>query len=210
MKPVSRFDYEAKMTAQADKDFAAHVIRMATESSWTIGTPDGSSIFSATICIPRPCYLVVVGDISTVCLFGGYPEPRQQVSWAGQAGIDYFCEKASIGLVGRELVWERKAEVMLDQLAWHDVADDADSDRRDGDPRHPQIGEAMDMVRNGDDMEDVVRFLYEEDVFDAELAGNLGMVPTTRVFYAMAALRKLHALLVAQEATATAPPCGAA
>lgn len=199
MNPISRRDYEAKMSAQADKDFAGHVIRKATESSWTIGTPDGSSIYWACICVPSPRQVVVLGDISPVVLFGGYEEPRQQVSWAGQSSIDYFCEKASIGLVGRELVWERKGEVMLDQLAWHDVADDADSDRRDGDPRHPQIGEAMGVVRNGDDLEDVVRYLHEEDVFDAELAGNLGMVPTTRVFYAMAALRKLHALLVAQE-----------
>lgn len=207
MTPISRRDYEAKMTAQADRDFSGHVIRGSDDWRWTIGTPDGSSIYWACICVPSPRQVVVLGDISPVVLFGGYEKPRQQVSWAGQSSVDYFCEKASIGLVGRELVWERKAEVMLDQLAWHDVADDADSDRRDGDPRHPQIGEAMGMVRNGDDLGDVVRHLYEEDVFDAELAGDLGMVPTTRVFYAMAACKRLHELLVAQEAaSATAVP----
>lgn len=202
MKPISRLDYEAKMTAQADKDFAGHVIRSSDEWRWTIGTPDGSSIYSATICVPRPGYLVVVGDISTVCLYGGYPEPRQQVSWAGQSSIGYFGEKCAIGMGGRETTDRYEPEVML-----ADLADWIDPDmHRVTTEMRSTVKDAMAMLKNGDGCEEVARLLYESD-FDVESVGNMGRVPAIRVFYARAACKRLHELLCEREKAEV--PCAA-
>jgi hypothetical protein len=218
-RAISAEDYVRRVQARAQADFAGHVIRRAGDRDWTCYHRDADGRwrseywFDAFVTFDGA--IVVQGDIDIVCFarYGRYAFPREVLNWMGRrdAVSTYVLEKASIGMtVGpednsvvrtvQEDVWMHDAvqyvrqnyEVQLDAtLAVPDAPEwltELLREVSDGTDPREAVANAVGNARDCD--------LYEEGVYD------WGVVPSGRVIYAHAAIRRLTELL---DSGATAP-----
>jgi hypothetical protein len=201
--------------ASVTEQYAGHII---TEQSthgdgmlgrWTLHRryPDGkwSSDMWCEIIEGRGGYLYVNGDISA-CVFGicgGVKGPGAMVAWMARPspGDSYMAEKLRIGMGPGEhdfdpaRSWD--ADVAIEDIeAWR-AEHKADADDSEDEDENNSLDEILDDLRNGDsDQHSMCRALYDAGV-DPEQFSCWGLVPSSRIVCAWAALRRLHALLTA-------------
>lgn len=181
--------YESGLAATARQDFAKHGLRSSAPGSWAIGRLEGGSIYYARILRPDASTIIVYGDVEIAAFRGGDGkewDDRAHLGWLAHSDLRYAAEKASIGMGERRCAWGLDHDAAKAQLAemiqekWHEW-----------------LSEAIDMLRRGDELEDVRRWLFGE-TSDAELCSGLGEVVAPRVIYAHAAVVRLCELLDAR------------
>jgi hypothetical protein len=184
------------LTELSRKAFESHVITKRAEGRWLIqrlyadGVP--RSDYAAEIVSLWWGALLVGGDINHV-IFARYSGSNEaKVAWIGgdEEVTSYILEKATIGMEGPLLVWE-KEEARVTLLAYC-------AQRKKDDPEeYAELEEAYKEVLDDfpDTWEAAAEALWE---IDSETEVDL-RVPDSRVYYAHAAVRKLHLLLEEEE-----------
>ena len=186
--------------------FKEHEIKQESEGRWLIMKP-GTGVFWTEIICTHHQGLYVDGDIDPVVFRYGPEHPLARVSWMGKrphAWDGYFREKACIGMGGRGQddvlhYFDRDVAICDVEQIIEDVRDS--SDIRDLSERQVRLMDALrddviGMMRMSDEFDpvDVYRELYKLDMW--EDCDRIGRVPSNRMFYAHAALQRLHQLLV--------------
>lgn len=202
--------------AQAQIDFRDHKLSVVGPGHWRIYRPDSSAFWTQIVAMGPG--LAVWGDIDA-CVFAFHSgKPEVLVSWIAGSEGSYLLEKARIGM-GYPMV-DFVPEVAVYELRQRlkDAEEEFDEDwekRRIIGLPHPwapqdgsfspkevmteAVSEAIDAAQRGEPAEVVHRELYEgvskvdQDAW--EWVGDIGMVMSSRVIYAAAAVRKLHELL---------------
>lgn len=198
----SREQRAERLTDVANDSFRNHAIASRENGRWLLRNPS-TSIFWTEIIVGHGGYLIVNGDIDHV-IWGRfndrYDDPERVLRWIGSHSVvdSYTAGKAVIG-TGAQLAQEVDPRVYAYDLlfAIEDEKDGAAKEDIDND-YISMLNEAITHVTRGDDLRDVSNFLWDADV-DPELISSLGCVPAVRVYYAHAAVVRLHALLTAEE-----------
>ena len=180
--------------------FADHKIVDQGDRWWLIGKAGGGSEYRAAVFVMPTGELVVQGDIDLCSFAWGPRAPAECVFWIGRQESDsYVCEKATIGMTAREMVWELDRDAL--NAAVEDWLEGVRAEiNEDGEGTHRQreaeaaFEEALDALRHGAEPEDVLGRLIGEDVIESD-AARAAEVPTSRVVYAWAAVRRLRELL---------------
>lgn len=207
--------YQRDIEEQAARDYAKHHIKLRGDGRWVLArkyedTGQWRSEFWTEIIVGADGSLIVHGDISPsiFCQYGKYTDPLQVVHWVAGSGVSgYLEQKARIGFVesGSEsltksfdesvAIWELKHH-LKDRLDELEVKHDGDEN---GDE---EVAAWRRAIRNicSEHWAIVQRDLYD-DLQDAECTDidefiwSIGMVPSSRLYYAQAACRKLLELL---------------
>lgn len=180
----------------AQETFARHVIREESEGRWLIEDPEHpANCWTEVICTYGKG-LYVDGDIEPVVFRYGPEHPLARVSWMASrehAWDRYFREKATIGSGARADLdyWSRKvAAADIDEIIMIGAKDEA-LNREEWDA----LREARDSLKlDSFSRDDMCSVLYEIGMW--EDCSSVGIVPSTRLFHAHAALQRLYALLI--------------
>lgn len=195
----------ADLIEQAKAAFADHVIRAQgprvfgspmRHQWWHIARP-GTTQYAAYVTVMSP-YLIVQGDID-LCSFAYFSGDTAEgaVAWIGGRDFShYVCEKASIGMTARELIWKLDADALCRELAGSlkEIRDEVKLRGTLGDWREDALKDAIFGLRHDEDPAQVLHDLCESEALSSA-DGPYGDVPTARVIYAWAAVRRLHELL---------------
>jgi hypothetical protein len=190
-------DY-AEMARQA---FETHQIREESTGRWVIMKPNEkggwrSEYWTEIICT-KGGGLYVDGDISVVVFRYGPEDPLARLAWMAErekASDHYFREKACIGMGGKSeesilTCFEREIAI-ADIRAYCAEDEDGESEACKA------LMEIAEDINDETSQEDLARALYEAGHDLWEMADYFGVVPSGRMFYAHAALQRLHHLLV--------------
>lgn len=211
---------------RARSAFKHHRMKVIGPGHWRIWNPKDAGHFWCDIVVMGDCGLAVWGDIEG-CFFSYYSKPKtpeEVVYWmarAGESDISYYGrQKAHIGMSGAELVDE-----YVDDVAIYDLKQrlrDAPEEYGEGwdEPNHSHswldntsrrptgelyteaMEKAISAIRCGDPVETVKNALYEDlqgiDSDAWEWLGSIGRVPSSRLVYALTAVRRLGQLLRAE------------
>jgi len=203
-KGINGCDLTKKHMVQAKKDFRSHIMREIGPGHWNIHIP-GHSQYWADIVVMGSHHLVVTGDIE-LCAFAYYSgqhSPEGAVHWLFTPGLSYVCEKATIGMGSRELVYDYEQEVAIYDLLEHyrEVGKNYCEDEwKDIQPEYKKaIDDAVESLEYGENVMNVLRSLHDEineyDQDSWEWIDSVGRVPSPRVIWALAAIRRLSDLL---------------
>jgi hypothetical protein len=207
---IDRKTREKQFEDMAKDSFKDHVILQRPNPEdklprWQIGKPDGCSIYRAEVIITYQGGVIIHGDIDLVYFqaYHGPGEARGIITWVAESGLSYLTTKASIG-TGEAVAWCYDPDVALDDaLSYAEEGEKNPEDYRGfsrDDPeetwskRWRQVAER---IENGDHEHDVARAVYEL-IEDSEYC-NIGKCPAPRVVWAWHMVKKLHALLRAEE-----------
>jgi hypothetical protein len=186
------------LQAQYDRLMERHVIISRLIESpglarFVVGRP-GDSAYRAEVVVLCWGHLLVHGDVDTVvfgrCSYRGW---RQIIAWLADTNYDYAEEKAAIGTGCQEMAREFEAEIAVGDVLWL---------RREKHLSAAAARTILGLVMNGD-AHGARQMIYDE-TDDGELC-DIGMCTAQRVFMAQAILRRLDALLLAEEAVERAP-----
>ena len=192
MKPVSARDHVAQIQCDAEKAFASHALLRNDADRWRIGRP-GSSTYWADIVAMSMGGLVVWGDIELVCFAYGPKDPVARVHWMTTSDLSYVQEKAQIGSRHRGVATQFDPGVALHELRAR--IEESVADGLQMDARHVEaIEDAIVAIRRGDGEDEMRRILYDAGL-DTEWLCDVGVVTSTAVIYAHAAVKRLAALL---------------
>ena len=211
-----------RIVKQARRDFKRHQMKVIGPGHWRIMRPD-NSCFWTDIVVMGDCGLAVWGDIGGL-FFSYYSHPTRPevvVYWMANADIGYYGrQKAHIGTGGAELVDEYVDDVAIFDLryrlkqaeeeygeGWTDTRTRNNSwgGEEEYTPKGEYtevIEEAIESVQRGDDVKEMQRALYdkishiEQDAY--EWVFGIGKVPSSRLIYALTAVRRLGQLLRAK------------
>jgi hypothetical protein len=206
--PETRQKYLEDHERMAATAYADHQIRESQEGRWVIMRPSvggkgWDGVYWTEILCTYGNGLYVDGDIEPVVFRYGPEDPLARVHWMAHrkhAWDVYFREKAGIGTGGRDLlqrfdpdIAKGDLEELIEELRdGRDLSDlPAETIRQMDAVRDDAIG----ALRFDEDTtpEDVCRELYRVGLW--EECEGLGMVPSSRMFYAHAALQRLYHLL---------------
>lgn len=202
MKACSKQQYCENLQSLAAQAFAKHEIREMRDDGHRYAlyqrhAKGGWDSNMATEIIVIRGGLFVGGD-SPDCIFRWFSDssdPRQVIRWMGghPTADDYVAGKASLGL-GRELTHLVDAEVALYDLQYDLEHYEEDNGEPMKDSRRWEIERAIASLQASEEVEAVIREMYENGI-DSEWLCIIGHVPSARVFYAHAAVRKLWTLM---------------
>ena len=204
--------------------FKAHRMRVIGPGHWRIWNPKNSGNFWCDIVVMGNCGLAVWGDIDG-CFFSYYSHPKtpeEVVYWMANADVSYYGrQKAHIGMGGPELVNEYVDEVAIYDIrqrlkdakeefgeCWHEPNrshswSENTSGRSTGELYTEAMEKAISAIQCGDPVEMVKNALYEDlsgiDSDSGEWLGGIGRVPSSRLIYALTAVRRLGQLLRREE-----------
>lgn len=165
--------------------FASHQVS-GTPGNWLLKGPGlALGAFWAQVVVLRGGYLYVGGDIQA-CVFGVYSDsqdPYDIVRWLGKHDFDrYVIEKAIIGFGSPALVWDRDDAQFAREIK--ELMAEFKQESRE----YTLLGDALSEVGERS-REAIVEDLYNGGI-DAESLPT-GEIPSVRVIYAHAALRRL-------------------
>jgi hypothetical protein len=207
-------EYRRRLGEQAEAAFAHHQIRESSEGRWVLMERDGRGwqpYYWTEVVILRGGKLLAHGDIDSVIFeaYVHYRDPLNVLAWMGRHPLadSYAVQKASKG-TGSELALTTDPDVCRHELherleeLYRDTAElvAQGEPTRAEDERAEHLRDALEMLARGGGVEEVRRELYDAGE-DPESIHRLGEVPSARVFYAHAAIRRLQALLDAATAT---------
>lgn len=200
---------------RARREFKRHRMKVIGPGHWRIMRPK-DSCFWTDIVVMGDCGLAVWGDIGGL-FFSYYSHPSRPeavVYWMANADIGYYGrQKAHIGTGGAELVDEYVDDVAIFDLrdrlkqAKEEYGEGWNEERSTlycgtttvGAEYTEAIEEAIQSVQYGTDVQEVQRALYdkishvEQDAY--EWVFGIGKVPSSRLIYALSAVRRLGQLL---------------
>ena len=197
MKIQSSHDYCQALMIQADKDFSDHILvereddKLTSLKWWSIMylTKEGTlhPFYAADIIALRDRRIFVGGDIDD-CIFGyGPTDTYARLRWVAFSNLDYITEKARMGMTDNgklTTIW--KPEVAAYELQ-QQLKEETDHKNK------AILEEAIERCLDNADEYEIARFLYDDHDWDIELMPS--KVPSSRVIYAQAAVRKLCQLL---------------
>lgn len=204
MKPCSRDQYCANFQADAIRAYAKHEIREVRDDGhryhlYQRHAKGGWDSNMATEIIVIRGGLFVGGD-GPDCIFRWFTDsrdPREVIHWMGghPTADSYVAGKAAIGM-GAEFTETIDASVACYDLRYELEHFERDHGEKMPSARREAIQNALTSLRSDESFEPVIRDLYDNGI-DVEWLARIGRVPTTRVFYAHAAVRKLWELMTA-------------
>jgi hypothetical protein len=213
-QPKSRQDHIVDEQEWATKAFKDHVIRSRDARSWVCYKPhpDGGwdSIYWFEAVVLHGGTLLVTGDIDLVHFaYYGKGEPEDVLRWMGACKDvgHYVLQKATIGMT---LSRHDQTLEHTDRAVWlHDALDYIKHNCLDGGEvvldsllKHGElipdwlVG-MVEPVVDGTDPKEMLAEGLDQEAYEAGAYG-WGLVPTSRVIYAHAALTKLVQLLDAE------------
>ena len=198
--------YNEQMQRLATESFKDHEITRSGYRRWHLKKPGTSCYWTEVIATANGVY--VNGDVDVVVFGGGdHISGTDQVKWLGATkSFGYVVEKAQIGFSNRDIVYTYDSEVAADQ-----IREAKNEYIKNGKTKYVHVfDEALDALEMGDLREQILPALYEhEDVwylFDE--CSRIGDVVAPRIFYAHAALQKLHQLLTSARGERWCLECG--
>lgn len=206
-KKHAREKYQEDLTESARKAYAEHQIERSSEGRWLLfrRRDDGTrmSEFWTEIIALEHGGLLVDGDIDPVIFRYGPVDPEVRVRWMGSrkfAHDRYFQEKANTG-TGGSLFETWNPDAARDDLLEMEAGLRGESEDSCGEPNlkaADQVAHVREYYLN-DGRDCALLNLYEIDGVDSEELGRIGMVTTSRLYYAHAALARLVVLLDARD-----------
>lgn len=192
---MSKHDEQMKRLAQ--DAFKTHEITSTGESRWTLKRADGGGHYWVEIACLAGGRLIVHGDIQPSVFQGHSHEVEQLVVWIARSNIGYLAEKAQAGIKSEEAVRtydddEAEAYLLDDIREAKERKDEFGEEHLE--ERLDVLRRALEAVRNGYP-EEMHRIICEEIQDGWEWAYSIGRVIAPRVYYAHAAVKRLHALL---------------
>lgn len=185
--------YEAELAASARDAFASHAITSRAADRWVIRNPT-SSCFWAEIVVLRCGKVLVHGDTDIVCFasYNSETAPESVVAWVAESNIAYLANKVE----PRMIVWEEDEDVAEYQIfdALKDREDDGVSSQ---DAYVRGYKAALSSLQRGYGLVDAAKEIYDV-TGDSEASQTIGHVIAPKIFFAHAAVTKLHALLDAE------------
>lgn len=203
----------------ARRAFETHQIREESSGRWLLMKPSENgegwrSEYWTEIIVTHGGGLYVDGDIDCVVFRYGPKHPLARLAWMAQrksAWDHYFREKASIGMGGKgngDLLIRFESDVAAYDLREHiTTLTEEDKDEMDSGNSAlvDELASVLALAEQGCNHEEMVQALGDAGHDLWELASYIGIVPSTRMFSAHAALQRLHHLLVERGDYAEAP-----
>jgi len=206
---ISDRQWVGRCVELAREAFETHVMKVVGPGHWRIKRPNRQQ-FWTDIVVMGNVGLAVWGDIDGMffAYYSGAQRPEQLVHWMAKADpCSYGREKASIGSGGPELVDEYVDEVAIYDL--HERLEDAQNEydeeewEKIKEEYTDAIHSAIERVQYGDSIP-LVHMSLHDDIQELdpdcwEWLGGIGRVPSVRLIYALAAVRRLWELITEQE-----------
>jgi hypothetical protein len=194
---TQRTEWVSRWSSIAESRFSEHSIRQQVADGWWVvqrcNEPDDWTGFYSfeVVCLANR-QLYVGGDIQHVVFGYGPPGAVDRVAWVASAHLDYAAEKAAIGGSADLVDWDDA--VMREEMGdW--VAAAAGNTHE-----YQQRARLLEHLRGCQTHEEYLRVLGNEAAtLGDSTPWSAGRVPSTRLFYALAAVRRLHALLTEKE-----------
>jgi hypothetical protein len=187
IKPKSGEQYMQEVLARATQDFCKHEKQCIGLGHWHMSRGDG--LYWCDIVVMQGGGIAVWGDIDA-CTFAysPYSDHVASIHWLASAGVAYYArQKATIGMSDPVAAQEHPPEVAIyDLLMLKKDPDDYSIDA---------INEAIKDLDNGEHVDLVKQALMEVDTGAWEWVDSIGRVTSTRVICALAAVKRLSALL---------------
>lgn len=191
-------EYIGDLQRSANEAFSKHRIIKTSGDRWVMHGNHGS-IYWVEILWLEGQKLLVHGDICAVIFAYAARSytPRQLVSWMGRSGLDYVCEKATIG-TGSEVTKKFVPDLAIEELRWL-MNEAVKNDDRDVLCHREEIEEAIIRFAHGDEPPEAIIIELYNAGLDPELLADLGRAISPRVVYAHAAVKRLDDLLTQQK-----------
>lgn len=195
MSEQTRESILAKRSTDFRDQYSRHRIIHREHGRWYL-VQNGTMHLWVEIITLRHGGLLVAGDGGSIIFGHNNSEPRHRVAWMAtrdSAADSYFVEKASIGSDGVDRVM-RFDDVVADlDLLWmiQTLKEEGETQLME------QVAEIRDAFSSETGRDSMCKSLSEIDLW--EEAVHIGMVPTSPMFHAHAALQRLHHLLTQEE-----------
>lgn len=206
--PETGEQWIAQTMARATRDFSGHRMQQVGHGHWRIKRPQESSFWADIVVLGGNRAISVWGDIEA-CTFAycsGATTPEHVVHWMANADPSYYGrQKASIGMGGVG-VDEYQADI-----AEHDLKSILAEEPENWGEAWPGVQEvyedafddAIGQLRLGRDVLSVhnqlMEALHNVDSDAWEWVPQVGRVTSSRVIYALAAIRRLAELMMEKE-----------
>lgn len=204
-KAISRVEWEQRAERQAAVSFACHEMNVVGPGHWALQRPNDSAFWAHVVVMNTG--VGVWGDIPA-CVFAYHTGvPEKLVSWvAGMSIGEYAVEKASTGMGSLEAATDWASSVAVFDLRQkleedreaHSVLNDLEY-RRERHAYVEAIRNAIETVQGettkSEWNSELIDDLYHFDSEAWEWVIGIGEVTSLRVIYALAAVKRLHALL---------------
>lgn len=194
---TTRDEYLKAHAEGAAEAFRDHFIAKESDGRWLMMRPKGG-FWTEVVCLERGG-LCVDGDIDVVVFRYGPKDPVARVGWMGRrksAWDRYFMEKASIGMGGsRALIEEFRPDLAIEDLKELAATLRGDESWTPADMIEENI---LPLVHDGMTRDGLCGLMSERGLW--EESEGVGVVPSTRMFFAHAALQRLCALLEERQA----------
>ncbi len=191
---------DQELRAYAAETYKDHVILEEDNRSWLLRRPPGMYAYSTEIVATRHGELYVGGDIDHVLFARNHDSAIQRVAWMGDRPLSgYVVEKAAIG-TGRDLV-----HVFDGEAAEADIREclAVIAEEESSHARNEAISALEEALDEGlfDSAEALAMYVHDRAPcsYDYFESCRWGSVVDTRVYFAQAAVARLHALLAARD-----------
>ncbi len=187
---MNRSEYDAQMKKMASEAYAEHRLVRTGDDRWLIRGTD--AFYWAEVVVLAGNRLLVHGDVEAVLFKGSQGDgPLGLVSWIARSGIDYLSGKIEADSEQRERfewdVFQSDIEAYLDELC-EDSCESEEAARKEAEVLRGVLSFPH------EDERAIKEHLYDQGV-DPETFGRWGRVTVPRLYYAQAAVARLHVLL---------------
>lgn len=197
--------HDTEMKRLAESSFAKHTIVSREPGRFRLAQVDGRGSFGGIdVLVGFGGHLYVGGDTSVVAFAYGPTAPRSRIAWiGGTTDVSYYVlQKARIGLGYSPQTFDHGvARFELAELV-NEIGDAIEDDGEShGFSSLAEMGPLVSVLESFHSGVDAAT-LHEElaDLLvDGWEYGDIGMVPAPRVYFAWAAVRRLHLILFAEE-----------
>jgi len=213
--------YLAKMEIQANQAFEKHELKSSGDGRWTLAAKHDDGDWTSTgiteIVVGLNGSVIIHGDYDPV-IFTSYDHKAsalQLVQWVARSrGIGYLTSKAVRGMsapADKDItktfdhdvaIWEMRGHI---QTALADIDTDDSEELQRIEPEIEAWREAISAVQSDHEPWECVRGRLYDDLEESgmsdvgEFVWDIGLVPSSRIFYGQAACRKLLQLLENKE-----------
>jgi len=197
---ISGRQWVEKLGEQADEAFQDHQVQVIGPGHWLIRRPTDGPFWTHIVTMGSG--LAVWGDIDACVFAYSSGEPEQLVAWMADASYSYGREKAQIGtgcgvdhFEPSVAIYDLRQKLADAPECYGETWPEIEADYTDA------IEEAISLTEAGEPFvvmqANLVDNLERIDQDAWEWVLGIGMVPSPRVIYALAAVRCLHRLLQA-------------